>query len=227
MIANDGWAKYNIWEHSASVRDLYARRCRRDAEEMTAHRQAVRMLARHLRPGQKVLDVGCGSGYLYHSFANVGVPVEYYGVDASRALLDIGRGILPDYGLPADRLIEMRIEDMDARVDHVLCINVLSNIDNYHRPLERMLLAARSTVILRESITGFSRYTYVEDRHLDPGVRLRVHVNTYDREEITGFIESYGYSVTCHVDEHSGGACQWVIDHPHWWTFVEAVRNAD
>lgn len=226
MIAADGWAKFNIWEHSASVQELYARRCRRNAEEMTAHRQAMRILAPHLRPHQTVLDVGCGSGYFYHSLASAGVPVEYYGLDASRVLLDIGRKILPDYGLPADRLIEMRIEDMDARVDHVLCINVLSNIDNYHRPLERLLLAARSTVILRESIADFSRYTYVEDRYLDPGVRLRVHVNTYGREEITEFIESYGYSVTCHVDEHSGGVPQWVIDHPHWWTFIEAVRTA-
>jgi ubiquinone/menaquinone biosynthesis C-methylase UbiE len=162
---------------------------------------------------------------MFHSLRSLGIPFEYYGVDASRSLLEIGRQTMPKYGLPEDRLIEMRIEDLDAQVDHVLCINVLSNIDNFHRPLERLLLAAQRTVILRESIADFSRYTYVEDRYLDAGVQLKVHVNTYDRREIVEFIESYGYGVKIHKDEHSNGEPQQVIGHPHWWTFVEAVRS--
>ena len=224
MISDKGWAKFNIWEHSSSIRELYARRCRREVDEMTAHRQAVRLLKPHMKKGHVVLDVGCASGYLFHSLAGLHAPVEYYGIDASRALLDIGREIMPAYGLPKERLIETRIEDLDAEVDHVLCINVLSNIDNFHRPLERLLLAARHTVIIRESISNSSKYTYVEDRFLDPGVHLKVYVNTYERREITDFIESYGYRVTSHVDEYTGGEPQTVIGYPHNWTFLEAVR---
>jgi SAM-dependent methyltransferase len=226
LIEKDGWAKFNIWEHSAQIRLLYTQRCRREVEEMTAHRQTVRLLFPHVRPGDILLDVGCGSGYLFHSLGSLPVPVEYYGIDASPALLEIGRSILPPYGLAPERLIELRIEDLRAEVDHVACINVLSNLDNFHRPLERLLLAARRTVILRESISDFSRYSYVDDRYLDPGVHLKVHVNTYDRAEIAGFIRSYGYEVTFHVDEFTGGLPQEVIGHPHWWTFVEAVRAA-
>ena len=225
MIATDGWSHFNIWEHSSHVRELYERRCRREVEEMTAHRQAAELLAPHVERGDTLLDAGCGSGYLFHSIAARMLPVEYYGIDASGTLLDIGRRILPAYGLPAERLIESRIEDLRADVDHVVCINVLSNIDNYHRPLERLLLAARKTVILRESIADFSRYSYVEDRYLDRGVHLKVHVNTYERQEVKRFIETYGYDVAVHVDKHSGGQPQNVIDHPHWWTFVEAVRQ--
>ena len=43
-ITGDGWGAYNIWEHSASLRDLYARRCRLEAEEMTCHAQAAARL---------------------------------------------------------------------------------------------------------------------------------------------------------------------------------------
>ncbi len=227
MIRDDGWQKFNIWEHSSQVRELYAQRCRREAEEMTAHRQAMQLLAPHVRAGDTLLDAGCGSGYLYHSVARLDPAPDYYGIDATRQLVEIGRATLPAYGLPGERLIAMRIEDLDATVDHVVCINVLSNLDNYHRPLERLLLAARKTVILRESIADSARYSYVEDRYLDPGVHLKVHVNTYAREDICRFIESYGYRARIHVDEHSGGQAQLVIDHPHWWTFVEAIRDAD
>ncbi len=225
MIAKDGWARFSIWEHSARIRELYAQRCRREVAEMTAHRQAVRLLAPHVRPGDTLLDVGCGSGYLYHSIAALKVPIEYYGIDASPALLEIGRQILPSHGLPPERLIELRIEDLRAEVDHVVCINLLSNIDNFHRPLERMLRAARKSVILRESIADFSRYSYVVDRYLDPGVNLKVHVNTYHRADIGRFIEDYDFEVTFHVDDFCGGQPQQVIDRPHWWTFVEAVRR--
>ena len=226
MIESDGWERFNIWEHSATVRELYARRCRREVEEMTAHRQAMRLLAPHVSRGDTLLDAGCGSGYLFHSLAGLPEPVEYYGIDCSPSLLAIGREFLPTYGLPADRLIELRLEDLRAQIDHVICINVLSNIDNYHRPLERLLLAARRTVILRESVGESSLYSYVVDRYLDPGVELRVHVNRYSRAELVAFIEGYGFDVRVHTDEHSGGQPQNVIDHPHWWTFIEAVRKA-
>lgn len=224
MISSDGWNRFNIWDHSAQVRELYTKRCRREAEEMTAHRQAAAILAPHITQGDVLLDVGCGSGYFFHTLAGRRLPVEYYGIDASSTLIDIGREVMPRYGLPPDRLIQLRIEDLNAQVDHAVCINVLSNIDNFHRPLERLLLAARKTVILRESIADFSRYTYVEDRYLDPEVHLKVHVNTYERNELAAFIRSYGYDVAFHMDEHSGGSPQDVIGYPHWWTFVEATR---
>ena len=224
MISNAGWERFSIWDHSAQVRELYAKRCRREAEEMTAHRQAAAILTPHVVAGDTVLDVGCGSGYLFHTLVGRRLGVEYYGIDASCALIEIGRDIMPNYGLAPERLMHVRIEDLDASVDHMLCINVLSNIDNFHRPLERLLLGARKSVILRESIADFSRYTYVEDRYLDPGVKLKVHVNTYSRDELEAFIRSYGYDVVFHVDEYSGGRPQDVIGHPHWWTFVEATR---
>ncbi len=192
---------------------------------MTAHQQATRLLAPHVAAGDTLLDVGCGSGYFFHALKDQQLPVEYYGVDASRSLIEIGRGILPAYGLPSDRLIEMRIEDLSAEVDHVVCINVLSNIDNFHRPLERLLLAARKTVVLRESISGVGTYSYVEDRYLDPGVHLKVHVNTYRREEIADFIDAYGFDVAFVQDEYTKGEPQLVIDHPHWWTFATATRR--
>jgi 2-polyprenyl-3-methyl-5-hydroxy-6-metoxy-1,4-benzoquinol methylase len=199
-IRDDGWAAHSLWEHSATVRDLYARRCRDEAEEMTAHAQAAELLAPRVAAGDSLLDAGCGSGHFFHALRRRGIPAEYHGVDASPSLVAIGRGILPGWGLPPERLRVTRLEDLAGAVDHVVCLNVLSNIDNYHRPLERLLTMARKSVIIRESIKDGTEYHYVEDRYLDPGVRLKVHVNHYDRAGILDFIRGYGFTAETVTD---------------------------
>lgn len=224
MIRADGWQRHCIWEHSASVRELYARRCRREEAEMTAHAQAAELLAARSRPGESVLDAGCGSGYFWHALRNRGLKLEYWGIDAAATLIEVGQGILPAFGLPSERLRAMRLEDLDGQVDHVVCINVLSNIDNYHRPLERLLRMARRSVILRESLKKGAEYQYVKDRFLDPDVDLKVHVNHYDLDEVLEFVESYGFHAEAIVDQRTGGQPELVIGYPHYWTFLAADR---
>jgi len=225
VIQDDGWERYSIWEHSSTVRDLYTRRCRLEVEEMTAHAQAADLLAPLVAEGDTLLDAGCGSGYFFHSLRKRGLPVEYHGIDASPTLIEIGRRELDAHGLPPERLRVLRIEDLAGEADHVVCINVLSNLDNYHRPLERLLNVARKSVILRESIAERSDYRYVRDEYLDEGVDLWVHVNAYARADVASFVESRGYSVRYVEDIHSGGQPELVIDHPHHWTFLVAERR--
>lgn len=224
MISADGYGRYNIWEHSATVKELYARRCRLEAEEMTCHAQAAELLAPHVRAGDVLLDAGCGSGYFYHSLRTRSIGARYLGVDAAPSLIRTGRELLPAYGLDPDDLHLMRIEDMDGQVDHVTCINVLSNIDNYHRPLERLLKMARKTVILRESCAQAGTYTYVRDVFLDDGVDLKVHVNTYAIDELRGFAETYGFRVDIVTDQRAGDGPEMVIGHPHYWKFLVCTR---
>jgi len=227
VIRDDGWRRYSVWEHSATVRDLYRRRCRMEEEEMTAHAQAAEILAPHLRPGDTLLDAGCGSGYFFHSLRRRELPVEYTGIDASPLLVAIGHEHMPARGLPVERLRVLRIEDLDGEVDHVVCLNVLSNLDNFHRPLERLLRMARKTVILRESLKDGAEYRYVRDDYLDEGVDIKVHVNAYDMNEVMAFIESYGFAVRHEVDRRTGGEAEAVIGHPHHWAFLAARRETE
>jgi SAM-dependent methyltransferase len=225
VIGAGGWVRYSIWEHSTRVRELYARRCRGEEPEMTCAAQAAELLAPHVAPGDTLLDAGCGSGYFYHSLRARGIPVEYFGIDAAPSLVEIGRRLLPAHGLPPERLRVLRIEDLDGAVDHVVCMNVLSNIDNYHRPLERLLHCARKSLILRESCKDGTEYRYVVDRYLDPGCDLRVYVNAYDTRELMAFVESCGFRVRRVEDRHTGGRVEMVIDYPHYWTFFVAERR--
>ncbi len=222
VIRADGWAAHNIWEHSPTVRELYGRRARGEAEEMTCHRQAAELLAPLCAAGESLLDAGCGSGYFFHSLRRAGLKVEYYGIDATRCLVELGREALPRFGLAAERLQTMRIEDLDGEVDHVVCINVLSNIDNFHRPLERLLTMARKSVILRESLGEGADYQYVEDRYLNKS--LRVHVNTYATEEIAAFARGRGFEVRVEKDRRAGDEPELVIGYPHYWKFLVCQR---
>ncbi|GAA5263001.1 class I SAM-dependent methyltransferase [Methanocalculus sp. MC3] len=225
MINRDGYIKYSIWEHSQIVEELYTKRCRNEIEEMTCARQAAKLLSCYLQEGDSILDVGCGTGYFYHSLRNRGLRVEYHGIDASEKLISIGRSILPDWGLPEERLRVIRIEDLDASVDHIVCMNVLSNIDNYHKPLERLLNCTRKSIILRESLDDHASYSYVVDKYLDEGINLKVYVNTYPIIEVIDFIESYGFHVQQIQDERTGGKPEMVIDYPHYWKFLLAEKQ--
>ena len=135
--------RYNVWEHSAQVQDLYLRRARDEAEEMTCAAQCAEIAADLARPGMRLLDAGCGSGYYHWSFARRGVPATYHGIDSAPTLIDIGRKhLLPRAGLPEERLQATAIEDLDGRFDIVVCFNTLAFLPNYHGYLERLCDAA-------------------------------------------------------------------------------------
>jgi len=225
IVRDDGYLSHSIWEHSETVAQLYRARARDEAEEMTCAAQAVELLAPLAAAGDSLLDAGCGSGYFFHSLRRRAVNLSYWGIDASPRLIGIGREELTRYGLAPERLQVLRIEDFQGAADHVLCMNVLSNIDNYHRPLERLLKAARKSLVLRESATDGARYAWVRDDYLDPGVELSVHVNAYDTGELARFMESHGFAVERIADRRSGDKPEDVIGHPHWWTFFRAVRK--
>lgn len=224
MIGDYGRIRYCIWEHSATVKELYARRCQLIEEEMTCAAQAAELLSPHVAPGDVLLDVGCGSGYFFHSLQKRQIPVKYFGIDAAPSLIEIGQKYLPGYGLPEDNLKVMSIEDLAGEVDHVVCMNVLSNIDNYHRSLERLLHCARKTVILRESCKDQAEYSYVSDRYLDDGQDLKVYVNSYCTSELMGFIESYGFKVRQVIDRRTQGKPEMVIGYLHHWKFFIAEK---
>jgi len=224
-VRDDGWAAHNIWQHSATVLELYRLRARDEAEEMTCAAQAAELLAGIVNPGDTLLDAGCGTGYFFHSLRRRGLGLDYHGIDATAAFIDVGRRELAPFGLSPERLSILRIEDFQGAADHVLCMNVLSNLDNFHRPLERLLKAARKSVVLRESVKEGPTYRYVRDKFLDPGVDLSVHVNAYDRSEILEFITHYGFAAREVEDRRSAGKPEMVIGHPHFWTFLVATRR--
>lgn len=220
MIDLDGWDKYNTWTCSASVLEAYRARLRGEVEEPVYLDQAVELIKPFVHRDCSLLDAGCGVGQFYGSLMRRNITVDYFGLDSTKAFVDAGKAELQAMGQNPDRLLHGRIEDLSGEVDIAVCLNVLSNIDNFHRPLERLLDVASRAVLIRESIGDTSEYRYVVDRYLDVSVDRWVYVNRYAKNDLEELARSFGYRTTFVTDRYSNCKPTLVIDEPHYWTFA-------
>ena len=222
-VANPLW---NPWANDSGTLSLYRRRCRGEAEEMTCAAQVAELLADRVRPGEILLDAGCGGGYYYHSFRKRSLPVEYYGLDYTPEMIELARTeMCPRTGLAPDRFLLGAIEDLDLEFDTIVCFNVLTNSPHYALPLERLLRCAKRRVVLRESLGDELLIRYTPDSYLDESKHhIRVYHNTYPIQEVMRFIEEHGFSVWRELDRRTGDGTELVVDIPHQWRILVGER---
>jgi SAM-dependent methyltransferase len=220
-------AARNPWANDTATLELYRRRCRREAEEMTCARQAAEILGPRLAPGETLLDAGCGGGSYFWSFADRGHRPDWHGLDYTPEMIALARTELaPRAGLDPGRFRLGAIEALEEPFDTILCFNVLTNSPHYALPLERLLLSCRRRLLLRESLGDALVVRYTPDPYLDEGRRhIRVYHNLYPLDEVQAFIEEHGFRVTRIRDERTGDGTEMVVDIPHQWRILLAERD--
>ena len=105
------------------------------------------LLARLLdaRPGETLLDVGCGSGHFSRRFAReAGLMVT--GIDIAEAALDFARDKSPDIAFA--RADATRLPFADGAFDHVVAVTSLCFVAEQTRALREMARVARRRVTL-------------------------------------------------------------------------------
>jgi SAM-dependent methyltransferase len=228
MVRGAADPRWNPWANDRNTLALYRRRCRGEAEEMTCAAQAAELIAERAGSGETLLDAGCGGGYYLHSLRARGVDVAYHGLDYTPEMIELAREeMCPRTDLAPDRFTLGAIEDVAERFDTVLCFNVLTNSPHYALPLERLLVAAKRRLVLRESMAESLVVRYTPDPYLDEGKRhLRVYHNTYPIAEVVAFIEEHGFAVTHVRDRRSNDGVEMVVDIPHHWRILVAERRS-
>ncbi len=83
----------------------------------------IRGLEQYLNPGEKVLDFGCGQGWLKKV---AGERVDYFGVDVSDKLIDIAKQRYPEGKFLVTKQLVLPFE-RDS-FDKVFCLSVLHHI---------------------------------------------------------------------------------------------------
>jgi SAM-dependent methyltransferase len=223
VVAHVAW---NPWENDQRTLELYRRRCRMEAEEMTCAAQAARVFEALISPGETLLDAGCGGGYYAHSFRSRGIPVEYYGLDYTPVMVEMARTeTCPRAGIRGERFALGAIEWLEGQWDNILCFNVLTNSPHYALPLERLLRCTRKRLLLRESMGEELIVRYTPDRYLDDGKRhIRVYHNQYPIVEVTQLMNELGFRAKPVIDERTNDGVESVVDIPHKWRILLAER---
>jgi len=215
-------SRWNPWANDRNTLELYRRRCRGEAEEMTCAAQAAEVLATRIRPGETLLDAGCGGGYYAHSFRKRGIEVDYHGLDYTAEMIELARAEMAG----PERYELGAIEELEAEFDTVLCFNVLTNSPHYALPLERLLHAARRRILIREAMGDDLVVRYTPDPYLDEGKRhLRVYHNQYPIAEVIDFMRAHGFAVTRIPDRRSNDGTEMVVDIPHQWRILLGERT--
>jgi SAM-dependent methyltransferase len=92
--------------------------------------KVARAMAEHygIKPGDRILDVGCGKGFMLHDFTKVVPGVEIHGIDVSGYAIENGKEEIKD------RLVVGNANSLpypDQHFDLVYSLNTLHNLHNY------------------------------------------------------------------------------------------------
>lgn len=171
----------------------------------------------HLRPGQRVLDLGCGEGR--HAItAWLEAPVHVVGLDLSARDLATAAGRAGDFPAPpgADRSLTflrgsgLTLPFADASFDCVICAEVLEHIPDYQRVLDEIRRVLKPGGVLAVSVPRFvpewvcwqlsDAYHQVEGGH----------VRIFRTAELTSAVERRGLKRFHRHWAHS-------LHVPYWW----------
>ena len=117
----------------------------RSPDEIAIRDEYLRLLG--VAPGDRVLEVGCGSGAVVRALAQRVAPARVVGVDASAALINVARELAQKEGFGT--LTEFQTADCralpfsDNAFDAVLAVTTLSHVPDVEKAIREMIRVAR------------------------------------------------------------------------------------
>jgi len=148
-----------------------------------------------LRPGQRVLEVGCGQGHLTMRLAERGIDVV--GIDANPTAPDVSG---------SDRVLHMRAEDLafpDAEFDAIVSVHAIEHIPPLEEAVSEMARVLKPGgqalfIYPAEPIQGLYAIPTSVILHGTPFKAREVHCHKLTPSKVRAMVENYGLTETHH-----------------------------
>ncbi len=158
----------------------------------------------NLRPGSKVLDVGCGTGYAPLRLASMLFDGKACGIDISSGMIEKARAKMPDTLKERTEFRQATSDNipyLDDEFDHVLCTN---SFHHYPHPIKaltemRRVLTPGGQIVILENAPDLSWYTWAWDHFLR--IKEKGHIRYYSSQELGNLIKQAGFESVrlCHL----------------------------
>jgi ubiquinone/menaquinone biosynthesis C-methylase UbiE len=189
-----------------------------DLPEMESSKAAAHLLLEHIKPGNSILDVGCGAGHYLRSLRSIiKVPFTYTGVDVTPMFIEKA-----NQAWEKDLESTFQVADVydlpfaDSQFDIVMCNNMLYHLPSIVKPIAelmrvssrllsiRMLIGNRSFYIKEVHSTLWDQHTEVEPESEfdDNGEPVSFnYLNIYSRAYLEGTIRRAHADATINILE--------------------------
>jgi ubiquinone/menaquinone biosynthesis C-methylase UbiE len=154
------------------------------------------LAAASIQPGHRVLDVGCGAGFLLRAYRDAGADV--FGVDLSEAMLrEAGNTLRPV--VVADQLIQADAAQLpfaSGTFELVTCKLAFHYFSHPHRVVEEMVRVCRRSglIVLTDRVASDSPGLCAAQNRLEK-LRTPNKVRVYTEGELTAMLKSAGLTV--------------------------------
>lgn len=148
MTNKDTW---RIWDKRMDYGEILARRATGELPEMESSKALAALLKPLVRPGDSILDVGCGAGhYLRSLLREIDVPFSYTGADATQGYIDLARKAWTGHANARFEVADaFALPFADASFDLVFSSNLLLHLPSIRKPVAEMVRVAKRHALMR------------------------------------------------------------------------------
>ena len=155
--------------------------------DLASRRLAVATMRRlRGRPGPRLLDVGCSSGFLLDDLREALPEAGLIGADFLRGPLEKLAGRLPE--VPLLQFDLRRCPLPDASVDGITCLNVLEHIDDHEGAMRHLFRILKPGGLAHVEVPAGPHLYDIYDEHL-------MHCRRYRRRDVIRLACSCGFQV--------------------------------
>ena len=148
MTGKDVW---RVWDDRKDYGDTLAKRASGELPEMESSKAMAKLLKPLVRPGDHILDVGCGVGhYLRSLLREIEVPFSYTGADATRDYIHHARKVWAGRDNVRFELADtFELPFAEASFDLVFSANMLLHLPSIKKPVAEIVRVAKRSALMR------------------------------------------------------------------------------